>query len=70
VQNFLEMKKIIVSLKASYDELVHKVSWPTTSELSSSAVVVLFASLLMALVVFGIDIVFEHFMKLIYTGKF
>ena len=39
-------KKITNYCKESYDELVHKVSWPNRSELSSSAVVVLTASLL------------------------
>ena len=64
------MKKIIASLKASYDELLHKVSWPSRSELSNSAVVVLFASLIMALAVFGIDVVFESVMDFIYTKVF
>ena len=64
------MKKIIASLKASYDELKHKVSWPSTSELSNSAVVVLFASLIMALAVFGIDFVFEKIMEFVYTKVF
>ena len=48
-------KKITNYCKESYDELVHKVSWPTRKELSSSAVVVLYASLLIALVVFLMD---------------
>ena len=50
-------------LKESYDELVHKVSWPTRSELSSSAVVVLYASLLIALVVFLMDSAFQFIME-------
>ena len=52
-------KRIAKYCKESYDELVHKVSWPTRSELSSSAVVVLYASLLIALVVFLMDSVFQ-----------
>ena len=43
--------------------LVHKVSWPTRSELSSSAVVVLTASLLIALVVFLMDSAFQFIME-------
>ena len=35
-------KKITNYCKESYDELVHKVSWPTRKELSSSAVHSLF----------------------------
>lgn len=57
-----QMKKIISYCKESYDELVHKVSWPTKSELTNSAVVVLYASLLIALVVFLMDFVFQFLM--------
>ncbi|NCC10319.1 MAG: preprotein translocase subunit SecE [Bacteroidia bacterium] len=61
------MKKIITYIKESYDELVHKVSWPTYSELANSAVVVLYASLLIALVVFVMDSGFQFFMeKIVY----
>ena len=56
-------KKITNYCKESYDELVHKVSWPTRLELSSSAVVVLYASLLIALVVFLMDSAFRFIME-------
>ena len=56
-------KKITNYCKESYDELVHKVSWPNRSELSSSAVVVLYASLLIALVVFLMDSAFQFIME-------
>ena len=55
--------KITNYCKESYDELVHTVSWPTRSELSSSAVVVLTASLLIALVVFLMDSAFQFIME-------
>ena len=55
-------KKIANYCKESYDELVHKVTWPTSKELSSSAVVVLTASLLIALVVFLMDSAFQFIM--------
>lgn len=51
----------------SYDELVHKVSWPTWSELQNSAVVVSVASLIIALVVFVMDKSFEVILKQFYT---
>ena len=60
------MKKIIAYFKDSYNELVHKVSWPSRTELSSSAVVVLFASLIIAAMVFVIDAVFKSVMDFIY----
>ena len=56
-------QKVANYCKESYDELVHKVSWPTRKELSSSAVVVLYASLLIALVVFLMDSVFQFVME-------
>lgn len=51
------MSKIVEYVKSSYDELVHKVSWPTMSELSNSTVVVFVASLMIALIIFLMDIV-------------
>lgn len=62
------MKKILANIKESYNELVYKVSWPTRSELSNSAVVVMFASLIIAIVIFVMDQGFEHLMEFIY-GK-
>jgi len=57
------MKKIVNYIKETYDELVHKVSWPTYSELTNSAVVVLYASLLIALIVFAMDFCFQTLME-------
>ncbi len=58
----------IFYIKDSYDELVHKVSWPTWSELQSSAIVVSIASLIIASVVYLMDItsrtLLEQFYKL------
>ena len=59
--------KIVNYIKESYSELVYKVSWPTRSELANSAVVVLLASLIIALIVFVIDLGFENLMQLIYS---
>ena len=58
--------KIANYIRESYNELVHKVSWPTPKELSNSAMVVLIASLIIALVVWLIDFGFENIMKFIY----
>jgi len=66
------MKKIISYIRESYNELVHKVSWPTRQELSSSTVVVMVASLIMSVVVFAIDYSFQflisNFYKLIFNS--
>ena len=58
--------KFVENVKESYTELVHKVSWPTMKELSQSSVVVLIASLIMALVVWLMDKSFESLMSFIY----
>ena len=52
------MSKLGNYVKESYDELVHKVSWPSFKELQSSAVVVAVAALILALIVFLMDFVF------------
>ena len=60
------MKKIINYIKESYSELWHKVSWPTRRELTSSAVIVLIASIIIAIVVWIMDTGFENVMQFIY----
>ena len=50
--------KIGAYIKDSFDELLNKVTWPTWEELQSSAVVVAIASLIIALIVFGMDVFF------------
>jgi preprotein translocase subunit SecE len=59
--------RFVEYVKESYDELMHKVSWPTWSELQNSAVVVSVASLIIALVVFIMDKSFETILKQFYT---
>ncbi len=61
------IKKFINYCKLCYDELAHKVTWPTRAELTHSAMVVLTASLVIALIVFAMDWVFQHLMGLIYS---
>jgi preprotein translocase subunit SecE len=62
---FDSIKKYI---KESYEELRYKTTWPTRSELMNSAVVVLTASLCIALVVFVMDMVFQNGMEFIYSS--
>ncbi|MBQ6047205.1 MAG: preprotein translocase subunit SecE [Bacteroidales bacterium] len=52
------MSKIANYVRESYDELMHKVSWPSFKELQSSAVVVAVAALILALIVFLMDVAF------------
>jgi preprotein translocase subunit SecE len=58
--------KVVVYFKESYDELMHKVSWPTWSELQGSAIVVSIASLIIAFVVFLMDEAFRNILMQFY----
>lgn len=58
--------KFVESIKESYNEMVYKVSWPTRKELSQSAVLVLVASIILALIVWLMDWCFENIMTFIY----
>jgi preprotein translocase subunit SecE len=57
---------IINYAKESYNELLQKVSWPTWSELQSSAIVVSIASLIIALVVYLMDKSFQTVLENFY----
>lgn len=58
--------KILTDLEESYNELVHKVSWPTKSELANSTVVVMVASIVIALIILLMDQVINLVMHFIY----
>ncbi len=60
------IKKFINYCKACFDELAHKTTWPTSKELTSSAVLVLSASLIIALIVFAMDQCFGFIMGMVY----
>ena len=58
--------KIVAYIKDSFDELLHKVTWPTWEELQNSSVVVAIASLIIALIIFLMDQVFSKLMSVFY----
>jgi len=58
--------KFILYLQEAYDELVHKVTWPTWKELQSSALVVMVASFIISLLIFVMDQSFRNIMNFIY----
>ena len=61
------MNDFFLYIKESYNELVHNVTWPAWSELTSNAVLVIVASIIFALVVFGLDTVSNQSLKFIYS---
>jgi preprotein translocase subunit SecE len=59
--------KLKLYFQEAFNELIHKVSWPTWSELQNSALVVMIASLIIALVIFAMDYSFQNLMDFIYS---
>lgn len=59
-------KKAVAYCKQSYEELAFKTTWSSRQELGHSAVVVLTASIIIALVVFLMDSVFQFVMEKVY----
>ena len=62
------MAGIAEYLKESYEELTQKVTWPTWSELQSSAVITLVASLIIALIILAMDESAGNLLKLMYKS--
>ncbi len=60
------MNKFSAYIEETKNELLHKVSWPSWSELQSSAIVVMIASVIISLVVFVMDYTFNNAMETIY----
>jgi preprotein translocase subunit SecE len=60
--------KIGKYFKETFDELVHKVSWPSAKDLQNSVVVVSIASLIIALIVFLMDAAFNAGMTLLFPA--
>ncbi|SHF64119.1 preprotein translocase subunit SecE [Mariniphaga anaerophila] len=58
--------KLKIYLQEAYDELIHKVTWPTWKELQSSALVVMVASFIISLLIFVMDLSFRNIMSFIY----
>lgn len=64
------MNKLSNYIKESYSELVNKVSWPTRSEVTSSSVVVLSASVIIAIVILLMDMLFGQLVMPLLYGTF
>ena len=61
------MSKFVNYLKESYTELTKKVTWPTWDKLQNSAIVVMVASVILAIIIFAMDFTFQHLMSFIYN---
>ncbi|MCS7036500.1 MAG: preprotein translocase subunit SecE [Saprospiraceae bacterium] len=60
------MEKVTLYLKESYQELMEHVTWPTMAQLQESTVVVLVTSVILALLIFIMDLACGFTFKSIY----
>ncbi len=60
------MSKFGNYIQEAYDELLHKVTWPTWEELQQTTVIVLIALSMVTAVVFGMDFVAKNVLEFIY----
>ncbi len=62
------MAKVKEYFKESYIELTQKVTWPTWRELQNSAIVVLIAAIIIAMIIYGMDEVIYFILNKFYTS--
>ena len=61
------MEQIKLYLMESYNELVHKVTWPTWANLLGSTKVVLIGSVIIALIVLLMDALSKQLTEILYN---
>lgn len=59
--------KLLTNIEESYEELRFKTSWPTKKQVVKSALLVMIASVIIALIIFVMDKVANGFMHFIYS---
>ncbi|HMJ71189.1 MAG TPA: preprotein translocase subunit SecE [Cyclobacteriaceae bacterium] len=62
------MNKVKDYIMDSIDEIRNKVTWPKFNELQSSAILVLVASLIFAIVIGAIDVSFKELLARFYSN--
>ena len=60
------MERLTHYFRESYEELMHRVTWPTFADLQHSTMVVLVASVIIAFLIWAIDTVSNIALGLIY----
>jgi preprotein translocase subunit SecE len=61
------MNKITIYFRESYKELLEKVTWPTWSQLQSSTVIVLVATVLITALVWIMDLASSSILHFVYS---
>ena len=61
------MSKFGSYIQEAYDELVHKVTWPSWDELQQTTIIVLVSLIIITLVILGMDVVTDGVLKAVYN---
>ncbi len=61
------MSKFGGYIQEAYDELVHKVTWPSWDELQQTTIIVLVSLVIITLVIFGMDFASEKVLTFLYN---
>ena len=61
------MAKFGTYVQEAYDELVHKVSWPSWDELQQTTIVVLIGLVFITAIIFGMDFASERLLSIVYS---
>ena len=67
VNKKITMAKIATYVKESWKELTTKVTWPTWDKLQSSAILVMVTTLILAVIIWLIDLIIRTIMTGVYS---
>lgn len=59
--------KLLTNIQEAYNELRYKTSWPSKKQLVKSAIIVMIASVIIALIIFLMDQIVDRLMHFIYS---
>ena len=59
--------KLLTNIQEAYDELRYKTSWSSKKQLVKSAIIVMIASVIIALIIFVMDQLVDYVMHFIYN---
>jgi len=68
LNKLITMESVISYIKDSYNELATKVTWSTMSDLQSNTILVLVASIIIALIIFVMDNISSVVLKTLIYG--
>ena len=63
----MKKNQLLTNIEESYNELRYKTSWPTRIQVVKSALLVMIASVIIAVIIFIMDQVVDRLMHFIYS---